>query len=242
MQSIVIPVQTGIHHRLKFLLWIPAFAGMTSMSFGALLSNPSEKKTVIVAIGDSTTAGTPFFRSPLEVPPDGAGDPEGQYAYWMMHRRPQWKVLNFGIAGETTSQIRARFIEAMKQGPRYIIILAGVNDVFQGLPLKAATNNLFWMYQQAEGQGIMPVAATVLPFDGATREQADAIDQMNGWIKKAAVKMRMPIADTNEAVCDPQDPHKLNGSPDGQHPDIGGYRSMALRLIDAIDPIEKAWR
>ncbi len=201
-----------------------------------------ERRTLIVAIGDSTTAGTPFFRSPLEVPPDGSGDPEGQFSYWMMRKRAQWDVLNFGIAGETTSQIRARFAAAIKRGPRYIIILAGVNNIFQGLPLKAATNDLYWMYQQAEGQGIMPVAATVLPFDAATPAQADAIDQLNEWIKKAAEKFRMPVADLNAAVRDPNDPHKLNGSPDGVHPDIGGYRSMAMSLIEAIDPIEKAWR
>ncbi len=37
----------------------------------------------IVGLGDSTTAGTPGFRSPLESPPDGAGDETSQYAYWM---------------------------------------------------------------------------------------------------------------------------------------------------------------
>ena len=30
--------------------------------------------TTIVALGDSTTAGTPGFKSPLEAPPDGAGN------------------------------------------------------------------------------------------------------------------------------------------------------------------------
>jgi len=30
-----------------------------------------EKVVLIIAIGDSTTAGTPFFKSPLEVPPRG---------------------------------------------------------------------------------------------------------------------------------------------------------------------------
>ena len=71
--------------------------------------------------------------------------------------------------------------------------------------------------------------------------EARAIDLLNDWIKKAAEKMRMPVADLNAAVRAAQDPHKLNGSPDGLHPDVGGYRKMALTLIDAIDPIEKAY-
>jgi lysophospholipase L1-like esterase len=160
----------------------------------------------------------------------------------MMHKRPHWQVLNFGINGETTSQIRARFNDAIKTGPRYIIILAGVNDIYQGLPLKATSDNLYWMYEQAKGHSIMPVAATVLPFDRATPEQAKAIDVLNTWIKKEAEKFHMPVADLNAGVCDSQDPHKLNGSPDGLHPDIGGYRKMGMMLIEAIDPIEKAWR
>jgi lysophospholipase L1-like esterase len=54
--------------------------------------------------------------------------------------------------------------------------------------------------------------------------------------------MHIPIADLNAAVSDPHNPGRLDGSPDGIHPDIGGYRKMGLALIDAIDPIEKAWR
>jgi lysophospholipase L1-like esterase len=212
------------------------------MAPAIVLAASTEKKTLIIAIGDSTTAGTPFFRSPLEAPPVGDGDPEGQFAYWMMHKRPQWQVLNYGVKGETSSQIRARFEDAIKAGPRYIIILAGVNDIFQNLPLKSVSDNLLWMYNEAKGKSIMPVAATVLPFDNATPEQAKAIDVLNNWIKKEADKFRMPIADTNAGVRDPQNPHKLNGTPDGLHPDIGGYRKMGMLLIEAIDPIEKAWR
>ena len=38
----------------------------------------------IIALGDSTTAGTPGFLSPLEAPPNGRGDVTSQYAYWLM--------------------------------------------------------------------------------------------------------------------------------------------------------------
>ena len=65
--------------------------------------------TTIVALGDSTTAGTPAFRSPIEAPPDGAGNVESQYAYWLMQTHPDWRVLNRGVNGERSDQIRARF-------------------------------------------------------------------------------------------------------------------------------------
>ena len=35
----------------------------------------------IIALGDSTTAGTPGFLSPLEAPPNGRGDVTSQYVY-----------------------------------------------------------------------------------------------------------------------------------------------------------------
>ena len=62
----------------------------------------------IVALGDSTTAGTPGFQSPLEAPPNGAGNVESQYAYWLMRAHPEWQVLNRGVNGERSDQIRAR--------------------------------------------------------------------------------------------------------------------------------------
>jgi len=212
------------------------------MSIPLAASSIPAKKTLIVALGDSTTAGTPFFRSPLEAPPEGDGDPEGQYSYWMMHRRPQWDVRNYGINGQTSIQIRLRLDEALKVGPRYVIVLAGVNDIYQGVSVDRISENLFAMYQQIQGQGVMPIAATVLPFNGMSTAQAQALQGLNQWIKKAADKMRIPIADLNAAVRDPADPNRLNGSPDGHHPDIGGYRKMGLTLISAIDPLEKAWR
>ena len=41
--------------------------------------------------GDSTTAGTPAFKSPVEAPPVGAGNVESQYAYWLMQAHPDWQ-------------------------------------------------------------------------------------------------------------------------------------------------------
>src|SRR5205809_2279958 len=96
--------------------------------------------TTIIAIGDSTTAGTPGFRSPLEAPPNGSGNVESQYAYWLTKTHPNWRVLNRGVNGERSDQIHARFerdviAETKKgDGPFLIVIIAGVNDVYQGRP------------------------------------------------------------------------------------------------------------
>ena len=71
--------------------------------------SPCMQRVRIVAMGDSTTAGTPAFQSPVEAPPAGRGDETSQYAYWLMQAHPEWEVLNRGVNGERSDQIRARF-------------------------------------------------------------------------------------------------------------------------------------
>src|SRR5947199_3729388 len=89
-----------------------------------------EGSVTIVGLGDSTTAGTPGFRSPLEAPPRGEGNPESQYAHWMMQSHLEWTVLNRGINGETSEEIRARLPRDVLQAhPACSIVITGVNDI-----------------------------------------------------------------------------------------------------------------
>ena len=68
-----------------------------------------DDRIVIVALGDSTTAGTPAFRSPIEAPPDGAETRRASIAYWLMRAHPEWDVLNRGVNGERSDEIATRF-------------------------------------------------------------------------------------------------------------------------------------
>src|SRR5450756_2421228 len=87
----------------------------------------------IVAIGDSTTAGTPAFKSPREAPPRGRGDETSQYAYWLMRDHPDWEVINQGVNAQRSDLIAGRFDEdVIAKKPAVVVIIAGVNDVYQG--------------------------------------------------------------------------------------------------------------
>ena len=190
----------------------------------------------IVGLGDSTTAGTPAFRSPLESPPDGEGDPASQYAHWMMRSHPEWTVLNRGVNGQTSPEIRARFErDVVRAKPVYLIVLAGVNDIFGGSTPEPVERQLATMYADALDISIVPVAATVLPYDLATPRATAAIFTLNTWIESFAKVLDIPFADTHAAVADPKAPHRLRGSPDGLHPDVDGYRRMAESLVRTIE-------
>ncbi len=195
-----------------------------------------QKSLRIVGIGDYTTAGTPNFLSPFEHPPNSKGDEESQYSFWMMKIHPEWRVLNRGINGERSDQVRARFQrDVLAARPDYTIILAGVNDVYQGFPAEHVKQNLNRMYASALLERIMPLAATILPYNTMSKQDYNPILGINEWIKATAVRRKSLFCDTYATVADPYHPDKLRSSPDGLHPDVSGYRSMGEALVRIIE-------
>jgi lysophospholipase L1-like esterase len=194
-------------------------------------------KILVVGLGDSTTAGTPGFLSPLEAPPAGRGDIESQYCYWMMRAHPEWRVLNRGINGQRSDEILSRFgRDVVAARPVVVIILAGVNDIYQRRRMEAIQRNLATMYELAEKEAIVPLAATVLPYNEAGPAESTKIQELNGWIERTAnQKSGRLFCDTNLAVRDRADATRLASSPDGLHPDAEGYRRMGDALSRTLE-------
>lgn len=181
----------------------------------------------IVALGDSTTSGTPGFQSPAERPPDGAGDPQSQYAYWMQKLEPGWKVVNRGVLGQRTDQILARFdTDVLAYRPDLLIVLAGVNDIYQGRPAADVIRNLETIYRRAGEAGIPVLACTVLPYNFAKVPARQAIADVNAWIQSYSSKEGLAFCDTFRLLEDPLYPGRLASTRDGVHPDVEGYRKM----------------
>lgn len=210
----------------------------------ALLPAMTQAKVRIVAMGDSTTAGTPAFKSPRESPPTGSGDETSQYAYWLMKAHPDWEVVNQGVNTQRTDQIAARFDEdVLAQKPAIVVIIAGVNDVYQGRPVQQVKDQLAAMYRRAHGEGIRVVAGTIIPFNTATPDQNARMREINEWIREQSRADPMLIfVDTRAAVAAPGAPDRLAGSPDGLHPDVAGYRKMADAIGHAIDTVVRSGR
>ncbi len=204
----------------------------------ALQTTSMTGKVRIVAIGDSTTAGTPAFLSPIEAPPDGRGDPQSQYPYWLMKTHPGWEVLNRGVNGERSDQILDRFErDAIAEKPIAVVILAGVNDVYQGRSVDHVTRQLRLMYSRASRAGVRVVAGSIIPFNTATPEQNRRMHAINDWIRREAEgDANVDHVDTRAAVSAPGRPDMLVSSPDELHPSVDGYRRMA----DAIGPVLEA--
>lgn len=191
----------------------------------------------VVALGDSTTAGTPGFQSPVEAPPDGAGNVESQFAYWLMQAHPDWRVLNRGVNGERADEIGARFARDVAAArPDAVVIIAGVNDVYQGRSADAVQRDLAAIYAAARAAKIPIVAGSIIPYNTATAAQNQTMRAVNGWIREQADAHAesMVFCDTRAAVAEPGAPDRLVSSPDDLHPSPEGYKLMAAALDPAI--------
>jgi lysophospholipase L1-like esterase len=159
----------------------------------------------------------------------------------MTKLHPGWTVLNRGINGQRSDEILRRFPrDVLVERPEYVIILAGVNDVYQGRSVEVVKTNLAAMYSRAMSARIRVVAATILPYNAMGPREAESIRDLNLWVREEARHLKFLYCDTNAAVADPEAPDKLRGSPDGLHPDVSGYRRMGERLARTIEDDKSA--
>ena len=152
-----------------------------------------------------------------------------------MHAHPEWKVLNRGVNGERSDEIAARLArDVIDLSPAAVVIIAGVNDVYQGRAAEHVTAQLRTMYDRAAHAGIRVVAGTIVPYNTATADQNERMHQINAWIRRQ-VQADPPVAfvDTRAAVAAAGNTDRLAESPDGLHPSPRGYRLMA----EAIGPV-----
>src|SRR2546425_11249722 len=160
----------------------------------------------------------------------------------MMRSHPEWTVLNRGINGETSGEIRARLPrDVLEVRPAFAIILAGVNDIFGGQGAETVERHLAAIYADVLDAGIVPVAATVLPYNIATARASGDILSLNAWIENLTKVLGILFCDTHAAVADPGDTNRLRGTPDGLHPDVGGDRGLGEGLPRTLgDHIRRA--
>ena len=123
-------------------------------------------------------------------------------------------MLNRGVNGERSDQIRARFSrDVLRAAPDVVVIAAGVNDVYRGRSAESIAREL-----------------------EATHDKNARMRALNAWIRAYAARHPdTEICDTRAAVAAPADSDRLAASPDGLHPSPDGYKLMAVALDPAIN-------
>jgi lysophospholipase L1-like esterase len=152
-------------------------------------------------------------------------------------------VLNLGIGGNavTTGGLGptalARFESQVlgQSGVRWVVVLAGINDVGTGVSTSALTSALQTLIDQAHAVSLPIYGVPLLPFAGNTMYDSPATQQVrsevNAWIREPGHFDRaLPL---DEAVSDGKAPpglQKAYDSGDFLHLNAAGYERLAGAL------------
>jgi len=206
----------------------------------------------IIPLGDSFTGNGGGHLSPGAIASLTAGsityDEKLNYSrgfwVWAMNLLGQrLRVIHdAGVGGETTVQILARTpgdVVAFKPG--WCHLLAGINDVSQGIPLATTKANLTSIWNQLDAAGIRIIVGTIGPLAAYVSTQKAQIEQINAWIRDQARQRGMVLVDYHAVLVNP-----VGGGPgiyalglnfDSTHPNTLGSYFMGLAMANAISPL-----
>ena len=185
----------------------------------------TRRRYVVAAIGDSLT----------DTRVGG-----GRYMAALAKRCPQSRFDAYGIGGQFTSDMRARFASdlfgAGKPEYTHVIVLGGVNDLLSGrVAVKSVASQLEAMYTTARARGLTTIALTVPPwaYPDPPRDRARTVE-LDRWILAQPVDRVVDITPLLE--CGPQKLlcegyRRMSG--DGTHWNERGHERVAAAIWDA---------
>lgn len=190
-------------------------------SSSAATSKPDDRP-VIVAFGDSLTAGL--------------GLDERQSYPAVLERRLaargyNYRVVNAGISGDTTSGGLIRVDAALAYRPKIVILELGANDGLRGLPVETTRADLEQMIQafQRGGAKVVLAGMTLPPNYGA--DYVRSFEQVFVDLSNQYHLPRIPFLLEGVAA------HPGLMQSDGLHPNAAGQRIVADNVMRVLEPL-----
>lgn len=184
--------------------------------------SPADHRPVIVAFGDSLTAGygaalsyTDFLQKELDA------------------RGRRYRVVNQGISGDTTSGGVARIESAVRLQPQVVILELGANDGLRGLPVETTRANLAEMIDASQSAGAkVLLCGMTLPRNYGP----DYIRSFEKIFRNLAREKKVALVPFFlEGVATRSDLMQ----PDGLHPTMEGNARIALHVLKYLEPLLK---
>jgi acyl-CoA thioesterase-1 len=194
------------------------------------------ERIVVTALGDSITAGTPYWDpDPAERERIGAAlDERSQFEHWAAAADPRLTFRNHGVNGQRTDEIAAR-LDAAADGADVLIVQGGINDIAQGRPVEPAAENLRRMVRRGKELGLRVAIANVLPWNNGWPDAEQPIRALNRLVDELAAEEGVPVLAFFDTLEDPTLPGRMRDewTSDGDHPSVAGHRrlgELAFRL------------
>jgi lysophospholipase L1-like esterase len=193
-----------------------------------------------LAFGDSITEGVTSVLTPeglfVNPAPVITGYPQRLQALLSARYAGQvFVVTNAGVGGEYAANGRNRLPTVMTPANDLVIILEGVNDLNAGLTPDDIVGSLRAMIQSVKGANKKAMLSTLTPVvaspSGFYKADPAKVQALNARLPALAASEGVPLVDM--VVAFGATPGQYL-SPDGLHPNEGGYQKMAQAFCDAI--------
>jgi acyl-CoA thioesterase-1 len=179
----------------------------------------ADARRAIVCFGDSITAGFGL----------DAGQSFPDLLQQDLDRRGlAYRVVNFGVSGDTTQDGLARVFMALAEKPAVVVLELGGNDGLRGIPLAITKANLGHMIEQFQGTGARVVlAGMTLPpnYGPAFIRQFDALYQ------DLAAKYKVTLI---PFLLEGVGGHDDLMQRDGIHPNAAGTRQVEVLVMKSL--------
>jgi acyl-CoA thioesterase-1 len=190
--------------------------------FLLLLAVPAEAERVVVAFGDSLTAG--FGVAAEEAWP-------ARLQARLLREGYPYRVVNAGVSGDTTAGGLRRVDWVLKTRPEVAIVALGANDGLRGLSLPAMRDNLRGIVGRFQAAGVRVLLAGMRLPPNYGDEYTRGFVEVFGAVAREARVPLMPFL-LDGVAADP----RLNQA-DGIHPNAEGHRALAERVWPFLLPL-----
>ncbi len=178
---------------------------------------------VIIGFGDSITLGYPYVTGSGDGRRVGGYEPKLEALLRTTGGR--WKVLNYGLEGETTYGGVDRIYSVVAGHNRaYVLLLEGTNDFGWGISYDTTVYNLGVMIDISKNAGLTPVISTLTPDSQPNiGNQKNIPNTYNPAIAALAQEKNVVLCDQFAALIGNWD----SWTDDQLHPNDAGYQIMA---------------
>jgi lysophospholipase L1-like esterase len=148
---------------------------------------------------------------------------------------------NWATGGFTSRQVREQHLpSAVAARPAVCVVLAGGNDLNR-LSQEETQDNLTAMVTALQSAGTLPILVTLPPIVLPDAEHKLRVTGFNIWLRQAARRLGLPLADFHAAVVDPSTGvYRTGYTADGVHQTGIGASAMGVELARVLNDIPGA--
>ncbi|MBA4394515.1 MAG: lipolytic protein [Desulfobacca sp.] len=147
---------------------------------------------------------------------------------WLSLLKPN-VIMNRGVNGDRTSDVRARIGEIYKLKPKWCFVMIGINDILSGQPIDRICDNYQKIIDDLIKREIGPIIQSTLYLAGPDPKN-ELVEILNRTIKKMAEERKILYLDLNRTLA-PDKQLLAAFTNDGLHLNQAGYQAWRVELL-----------